>query len=310
MKKVLLALICLTVTLSLLILPVIASTSGAFVASRSTVGRGDTFTVTVSINGAEGVGSIGIIPEYDKTAFEFVSGQWLIEGALSEADISKTGAALFAFDGKENVNGDVYSFTLKVKSGANYGSYSISGTVDAEGNIPASTATVKVAEPGAGIVGQLTSYNPNNAATVQLLQSGEVVYTTTVAATEGTGLKTQTFEFVDILPGVYDLVITKAGHLSATVNGITVADATVDLTAHANPVISNLTLVAGDANADGCIDIKDLMLLTSSDTYSLSYEEAVTKAADINGDKCFDLGDLMIITSDNNYGKAEIKVNY
>ena len=179
MKKVLLALICLTVTLSLLILPVIASTSGAFVASRSTVGRGDTFTVTVSINGAEGVGSIGIIPEYDKTAFEFVSGQWLIEGALSEADISKTGAALFAFDGKENVNGDVYSFTLKVKPSANYGSYSISGTVDAEGNIPASTATVKVAEPGAGIVGQLTSYNPNNAATVQLLQSGEASYTQT-----------------------------------------------------------------------------------------------------------------------------------
>ncbi|MBR5261515.1 MAG: alkaline phosphatase family protein, partial [Oscillospiraceae bacterium] len=66
----------------------------------------------------------------------------------------------------------------------------------------------------------------------------------------------------------------------------------------------------GDINGDGCIDIKDVTLLTSENTYNLSYDLASTKSADVNGDGLFDIKDLMIITSDDNYNKAADTVEY
>ena len=61
-------------------------------------------------------------------------------------------------------------------------------------------------------------------------------------------------------------------------------------------------------NGDGCIDLQDVVLLTSSETYSKSYADAKTKAADVNGDGLYDLQDLIIITSEKSYGKRGIEV--
>ena len=148
----------------------------------------------------------------------------------------------------------------------------------------------------------IMTYNPKNSATVRLVSDGEVVHTYEVGATDGSGLVTQEFVIEGVVLGEYDLVITKAGHLSYTVTGITLDCDTV--------IEDILVLVGGDVNGDGCIDLKDVSALTSSDTYGLTSEDAKTSSADINGDGCFDLLDLTIITSDKNYGKSAVALEY
>jgi len=131
----------------------------------------------------------------------------------------------------------------------------------------------------------------------------------TIPSSSGNGIVTKEFCFEDIAPGVYDLVITKSGHLSYTVTDVSV-DGDVDLREHENALISNITLIAGDVNGDGCVDLKDVTELTSSLVYGKVFSEVENKSADVNGDGCFDLKDLVIITSDENYGKAPVVVAY
>ena len=158
--------------------------------------------------------------------------------------------------------------------------------------------------------GRVTAYNPKTPTKLDLLDNGEVKYTIEIAATEDAGAVDAYFEFADIEAGTYDLVVTKLAHLPYTVCGITVGDAEVDLCSHTNAEISAINLISGDVNGDGCIDLKDVTLLTSSNTYGKTYDEADTKSADVNGDGRFDLKDLTIITSEKNYGKSDKTVSY
>lgn len=137
---------------------------------------------------------------------------------------------------------------------------------------------------------------------VKLMQNGVIV--AQVETTDGT------YRFEGIGAGIYDLSFQRANHLPYIITGIPVTDTDVDLTKHENPAISDPALVAGDINSDGCVDLQDVILLTSADTYSQSYEEAACKAADINGDGRFDLLDLIIITSDENYGRHAVAVAF
>lgn len=59
----------------------------------------------------------------------------------------------------------------------------------------------------------------------------------------------------------------------------------------------------GDVNFDGCVDLRDIIVLTSDAVFGRSYETAQNKSADVNGDLCFDLQDLIVITSDEHFGK-------
>lgn len=160
------------------------------------------------------------------------------------------------------------------------------------------------------VSGKITTNNPSVSATVSLEQDGATKYTCTVAAQESTGEITQSFKITGVAAGTYDLVVTKAGHLSYTVKNVVVDKRDVDLTTNEDPLISEMKLPAGDVNGDGCVDLKDMGLLTSDNTYNLSDDEAVTKSADVNGDGLYDIKDLMIITSDNNYNKAPVVATY
>ncbi len=152
------------------------------------------------------------------------------------------------------------------------------------------------------LTASIITYNPQNSATVMLVQGDEVVYTYEIESTDGTGIVTQDFAIDGSIFGEYDLVITKAGHLSYTMTGITLdCDIVIE---------EALVLIGGDVNGDGCVDLKDVTALTSSDTYGRSTEDAKIASADINGDGCFDLLDLTIITSDKNYGKSATVVEY
>ena len=156
---------------------------------------------------------------------------------------------------------------------------------------------------GVIITGQV-SFEGNSATTtiVKLMQNG-----TLIAQTEITG---NMYSFSGVFTGIYDLVIERENHLPYTIAGVPVETADVDLTKHPVNAIANAVLVAGDINSDGCIDLQDVVLLTSSNTYSKPYDEAANKSADVNGDRHFDLQDLAIITSEKNYGKEAITVSF
>ena len=158
--------------------------------------------------------------------------------------------------------------------------------------------------------GSVTSYVSTGDVKLKLVSGREVVSTLNLAKGEGTGLITRGFQFEKVKNGTYDIVVEQSGHLPYTINGIVVLNNDVSLNSSTNFNISNIVLTAGDINGDGCVDLKDITLLTSSNTYGKAYSEAETKAADLNGDGCFDLKDLAIITSEKNYGKSATVIEY
>jgi hypothetical protein len=160
-----------------------------------------------------------------------------------------------------------------------------------------------VALTGVSLSGQIkVEGNTTSPTTVKLMQNGTVV-----SQTEITG---NTYSFTGVSVGTYDLVIERENHLPYTITGIPVGIEDVDLRTHLNAAISHAVLPAGDINGDNCIDLQDLILLTSADTFNKSYASAAVKAADVNGDQLIDLKDLIIITSEQNFNKPPVIVSF
>ena len=81
------------------------------------------------------------------------------------------------------------------------------------------------------VSGTVKSYNPNNPVTVRLIEQGhhEVAYETTIDPTTGSGQKEQEFTFNAVAKGTYDLVVTKACHLTYTIKNVEVGDTPLNL---------------------------------------------------------------------------------
>ena len=169
------------------------------------------------------------------------------------------------------------------------------------------TFTFPAAKPGAGITvsGKITSYNPGNATAIQLMQGGAVKHSTTIAAASGEGQVTQSFTLTGVLSGTYDLVVTKSAHLKYTVKNVTVGNTPLDLTAHSNAAIRNITLPAGDLNGDGTINSKDLNEIWGPANYLKKVTDAgVNPLTDLNGDGTINSKDLNIVWKSENYLKT------
>ena len=168
--------------------------------------------------------------------------------------------------------------------------------------------------PGAGagvaVSGKVTSYNPNNPTTIQLMQGSTEKYKTTIVKATGSGQKEQNFSFPAVAAGTYDLVVTKPGHLTYTVKNVVVGDGPLDLTKHSNAAISTITLIPGDLNNDGSVNTQDYQILTSPSNYGKSASLAAVKVADINGDGSINTQDYQILTSPSHYGKSAVSVNF
>lgn len=95
----------------------------ALTADKSSVYAGATITVTVKVTGVSAAKSIGIIPSFDEKVFELVSGEWLVTGAAL-SDFSG-GTATIAYASARAFNENVFKFTLKVKSNASLGSFTV-----------------------------------------------------------------------------------------------------------------------------------------------------------------------------------------
>ena len=115
MKKLISIIACLALLLSLtLCISATLSPTVSCKASADKVKIGETVTITVTLADTQKVKSLAITPEYDETAFELVSGEWLIKDALL-SDFNGTDAvAVYAED--THCNTDLFKFVLRVKS--------------------------------------------------------------------------------------------------------------------------------------------------------------------------------------------------
>lgn len=165
---------------------------------------------------------------------------------------------------------------------------------------------VKVEVKGNKISGQVTSYNPNNATTVTLYQNGEATaYTATIAAAAGSGQVTQNFEIADVPAGTYDVVVTKAVHLTYKVTGVVVDGADIDLTA-SEKAYNDITLIAGNINGDKSVNSDDLNTVWNAANYLKSTTaEGVDANTDVNGDGTINSDDLNTVWNAANYLKTE-----
>lgn len=162
------------------------------------------------------------------------------------------------------------------------------------------TSTINVS-----VRGKVVSYNGKIDFTVTLYETGTTTEKgkVTVTGTGASGQATQDFTLTAVAPGTYDLVVTKPGHLTYTVKGVEVGDVPHDLTKHSNAAIRNITLLAGDVNGDGLIDVGDLSTVWNGANYNKSVAAASDKAADLNGDGLVDVGDLNIVWNAVHYNK-------
>ena len=103
-----------------------------------------------------------------------------------------------------------------------------------------------ISEAGAGVAvsGKLTSYNPNNPATVELLQNGAVKYTATIAKT------TASYSIAGVLPGTYTMKVMKQNHVTREYT-VTVGSSNVvqDVKIH----------LKGDITGDGKVNTFDIV---------------------------------------------------
>jgi len=170
--------------------------------------------------------------------------------------------------------------------------------------------TVPGGNGGVTVSGKITSYNPNNATTIQLMQGGKEQYKTTIAKTTGSGQKEQSFSFPAVAAGTYDLVVTKSAHLKYTVKNVTVGSTPLDLTKHSKAAISTITLLCGDINGDGSINEDDVSIIRYANNINKSTADADNKLADINGDSSVNEDDVSIVRYSSHINKGITACTY
>ena len=151
MKK-LSILVIIVLIIGMLAVPVLAAQSATMSvsASKNTVYRGDTITITVSASKVDNCTSGGFMFSYDKNVFEYVSGSATLSGYTSGVSTAAGNVAGYFMNGNATVQGSIFQITLKVKDNAAFGNYTISGVpnmsaADGAVSCSAGSATITVA---------------------------------------------------------------------------------------------------------------------------------------------------------------------
>lgn len=146
MKRILSVFVCVLL-LAALAVPVAAEGSAhmGLSASSGTLYRGDTFTVTVTLNNDQVIGRGGIVLSFDSGVFEITGGSCSVSGAtLAEVSAGRKGG-VFALAEDRVVSGTIFTIQMRVKNDAPFGRYTISGTASMEISCSVSGTTVTVA---------------------------------------------------------------------------------------------------------------------------------------------------------------------
>ena len=199
-----------------------------------------------------------------------------------------------------------------------HGTGSVSGTLTATVSLNSASDTVPFfltvieqdpPDAGVALTGKFISWNPKAVTTIHLIQDGKTVDTVYINDSSGVGMREQSFTFENIAPGTYDLVITKEGHTSFTVQKVVVDNQNVDLTQDTRPEVRMMTLRCGDINNDGMINDADLAILWLAANYNKSTAaQGVNPSCDLNGDGMINDADLAILWLASNYNKGAVVI--
>lgn len=143
MKKTLSLLLCVVMILTTMV-PVFADSSAAasVSVSSSSVKRGDTVDVTVSVTGSAEAKSLMVTLTYDTGVLELKDEAFLVSATLSNF---KGANCVLAFDEAKTMNFAIAKYTFKVKPGAAYGASSVSAAVTIQNpNVSCSPASKAV----------------------------------------------------------------------------------------------------------------------------------------------------------------------
>jgi len=129
MKKIIVTLLCLLLACSMIV--AVSATGSARMSlssSASTLSRGDSFTITVSLANDQPVSNGGVVLSYDSSAFELTGGTSHVSNAILAEVSAANGGGVFMLQQDAVVSGTIFTINMKVKENAPFGSYSISGT--------------------------------------------------------------------------------------------------------------------------------------------------------------------------------------
>ena len=159
---------------------------------------------------------------------------------------------------------------------------------------------------GVSVKGKVASYNGSHDLTVTLYKAGSdtVVGTLTVSGNGASRSTEQEFTIPNVPKGTYDLVVTKEAHLKYTVKNVVVETTDIDLTAHTDPAIRTITLLAGDLDGDGQINVSDLNIVWDAANFNKNVSAVTNKLTDINGDDNVNVTDLNIVWDAANFNKG------
>ncbi len=101
---------------------------------------GETVVITASYSGSD-FQTMSVAPTYDKTVFEFVSGQWLLSNAVIKDVLESGERAVMTFSDDTAVSGAVFELTLKVISTSECGNATVylNPSVKAKGDVAITT---------------------------------------------------------------------------------------------------------------------------------------------------------------------------
>lgn len=143
MKKISAIILCCLLVVALIALPVMAAQTATFTvaASKTSVKRGDTITVTVSTTVVENCNNIGLSLKIDTDVFEYVSGTCKLTGGMMAGVNYKNGSAdcYWVASAGSAVQGAMYEVTLRVKDDAAFGASQIT-SAKAQAKDPADVA--------------------------------------------------------------------------------------------------------------------------------------------------------------------------
>ncbi|MDR3239115.1 MAG: dockerin type I repeat-containing protein [Clostridiales bacterium] len=91
---------------------------------------------------------------------------------------------------------------------------------------------------------------------------------------------------------------------------VTRHDHDLDLTQDSQDQIKLMTLLVGDINGDGFINVTDLNIVWSRSNYNKPAASPANPLCDLNGDGAINVTDLNIVWSRANYNKSAVTVEY
>ena len=299
-------------------IPILAAPINPTLSASSTSGLpGESVAISISVDANSNItgGSLNLrfdnsFLSFDENDFENTGGLFPLSVVLTAPDNIRI--TFYNFNGPITDERTLVMLTFRIlpdsKSGVSELELSVApgGVTDPSGliNVNTSNGSITILPREApSVTGRIKSWNPTNPTTIKLYIGEKEEYVTTIESSEESE---QPFEFDNVKPGTYTLVVTKEAHAKFSVMNVVVGDEDVNLTEHERDEIKLMRLQCGDMNDDGMINDSDLTILWMPENYNKRTYEADNAVCDLNGDGYINDGDLTILWYYANYNKGGV----